>query len=691
MSSTEQLIGAAVARGHLGRFRNLQVLGQGGFGFVLRAEDTWLRRTVALKVPREQIRPWELFLHEARILASLNHPHILTIYSAESEACTQDRELRFFVTEYMRGGDLSRRIAARRFSPHESLVILQQLASGLAAAHAAGILHRDVKAENVLLDSRASDEAGVQTRLADFGLGVVGGKRISGCCGTPAYMAPECWLGMNCPQSDVYALGIVAFLMLTGRFPFLARDVSNLQRCHLTEPLPAIELHCPECPATLAQAISRMLAKDPEKRFCDGGELHQVLSKLGGSSCQASVEESSATIFARPLPVHILGDSVLNAAVDAFAYSANNRVAATGGLAKKIEDAAGEGLRQDIASQLHSYSGELPVGAVIATGGHDLTRRGISKVLHASTLYWNPLTREYSRNSSAEYLRDIRKAVEETCAAAQEDRDIRRLGLTLYGTRINKRLYPELGVDRIIAANVQGLHSFQLNAPTRESRPFSVIISARRSSSHDQDRDVLLRRELNWVRPVLCELADCGAEALIVSANNWLFPGSGNARVVFDRAGVETQAAIMRAQPVDQPLPRGAIVTVHGGQLTDTLGSRQWLIHAVTTSYRQRTKNGVRDRLPSSPRDIYEATRNALLEAVSRNARSVGLTLMCARDGYHALSRSEADLHMARAAVTAANDLRTSLSDKLEQIVFCLPQYEVFQRIAPRISLHFGL
>jgi serine/threonine protein kinase len=117
MSSTAKLVAAAVLRGHLGRFHSLQVIGRGGFGFVLRAEDSWLKRMVALKVPMEQTCSLDLLLHEARILASLNHPHILTIYSAEAEACTQDRELRFFVMEYMPGGDLATRILAGRLSP----------------------------------------------------------------------------------------------------------------------------------------------------------------------------------------------------------------------------------------------------------------------------------------------------------------------------------------------------------------------------------------------------------------------------------------------------------------------------------------------------------------------------------------------------------------------------------------------
>ncbi|MEX2173594.1 MAG: protein kinase [Pirellulaceae bacterium] len=694
----EALVQFALARGSLGRFVNLRLLGSGGFGIVLRADDTWLRRPVALKVPRDQNSSHDDLLHEARVLAALSHPNILSVFSAECEACTPSDDLWFFVTEFAAGGSLAERLCASTLSPDSTSSALRQVAAGLAAAHSVGILHRDIKPENVLLDSSESLEK-QRIRLGDFGIGThISAAEHPTVIGTPHFMAPECWLGVSSPSTDVYAAGVMGYLMLTGRFPIDGDTTHELALRHQTRiPTPIRELR-PDCPAGLAHLFEQLLAKDPKARPDDGSRLFSLLNELisGNRPSKSSPQLPASNNCTMPRLVVFAGN-VLRATVDVIAYSANNRLDLSGTLAKKIALAAGEQFRDDVgAIQLqHPYG--VPIGTVIATPGYRLARRGVRHVLHAATLYWNPLTQSYHRQSHRAYLRDIANAIEATCRAAAGLSDVKRVGLTLYGTRVRRRLFPDLRIDSLVAANVQGVHRFHLSlASGAESSAatnrLTIVLAADSAQGRSQKSQLhlVLQKQLRLLHPVMGDILDCNAEALVVSANNWLVAGSSTTRKIYNRGGKQVREALSNAQPEGKPLVRGAIVTIPGCKLRDSLGNRRYLIHTVTTCYQERTTTGVEKRIPASPSDVYQSTTNAIIEALRLNARSVGMTIMCAREGYHTLEQSQARVQMALASARAVNDLRTEMVGRIDRVFFCLPSEDDYCLIAPLIALDFG-
>jgi eukaryotic-like serine/threonine-protein kinase len=206
----------------LGRYSLLKRLGKGSFGEVFLAFDDELERPVAIKVPhRERVaepEDIETYLIEARILANLDHPHIVPVYDAGR---TQDG-LCFVVSKYIEGGDLATRWKEARFGFLESAAMIASIADALHYAHTKGLVHRDVKPANILI------EVSGRAYVADFGLALKDedfgrGARIAG---TPAYMSPEQARGEGHRvdgRSDIFSVGVVFYELLTGRRPFVAR------------------------------------------------------------------------------------------------------------------------------------------------------------------------------------------------------------------------------------------------------------------------------------------------------------------------------------------------------------------------------------------------------------------------------------------------------------------------------------
>ncbi|HET9931590.1 MAG TPA: serine/threonine-protein kinase [Polyangiaceae bacterium] len=231
-------------------------LGQGSEGSVYIANDSILGRKVALKTLRTGEIGETRAVEEARLLARLEHPHIVRVYHAR-----RYRGIWFVVCEYLGGGSLYAQLQRVGALPTKrALEVAAQAASGLAYAHELGILHRDVKPQNLLI-ARNGD-----VKLADFGLafdtrGVRGASEQP--IGTPAFLAPELWSGQAASAaSDVFSLGACLFFALTGRAPFVAEDVDRLRRAQL-------ELE-PKLPLSLPPAVREltlgMLAKNPEQR-----------------------------------------------------------------------------------------------------------------------------------------------------------------------------------------------------------------------------------------------------------------------------------------------------------------------------------------------------------------------------------------------------------------------------------------
>ena len=240
------------------------LLGQGGFAAVFRAHDLFLERDVAIKVLDPSLAVdaarEEQFLHEARTIAAAEHPHIVPLYAAESTG-----GLLYLVMRLLPGQSLEDRIAKGKLSAAAAARIALECAGALAAAHAVGVVHRDIKPANILLDANGN------ATVTDFGISLVTSRParelLGSTAGTPHYMSPEQSLGEPVDgRSDVYALGVVLYEMLTGTRPFRGRNATELIAQHISAPIPKVSEREPATPVPLVRLVDRMLAKDPAAR-----------------------------------------------------------------------------------------------------------------------------------------------------------------------------------------------------------------------------------------------------------------------------------------------------------------------------------------------------------------------------------------------------------------------------------------
>ena len=250
------------------RYRIERELGRGGMAVVYLATDLRHDRIVAIKVFKPELAAalgGERFLREIKITAKLNHPHIVPLLdSGEADG------LLYYVMPFIEGESLRQRLDREgKLSVDQGIRITDQIASALSYAHERGVVHRDVKPENILL-------AGDQAIVADFGIAraiqAAGGERLTGtglAIGTPAYMSPEQALGQEKVdgRSDVYALGCVVFEMVAGRTPFEGNTPQALLAQHAADTVPALRTRDLKIPACVERALQKALAKSPEDRF----------------------------------------------------------------------------------------------------------------------------------------------------------------------------------------------------------------------------------------------------------------------------------------------------------------------------------------------------------------------------------------------------------------------------------------
>jgi Leucine-rich repeat (LRR) protein len=282
--------------GRLGGYRVLKVLGRGGMGVVFLAEDSQLQRTVALKAMlpdvAQKASARERFLREARAAARIEHDHVVTIHQVG-----EDRGVPFLVMPLLQGESmddwLRRREQERPGKPAtvtELLRLGREIAAGLAAAHARGLIHRDVKPANVWLDAGANG----RVKLLDFGLARPTQDQThlthSGVIvGTPSYMSPEQARGGTVDgRADLWSLGVVLYRLCTGRLPFAGTDVmSTLMQAALEPPPPLRQLN-PEVPPELAALIDRLMAKESDDRPASASavidELRQMERRLDATT-----------------------------------------------------------------------------------------------------------------------------------------------------------------------------------------------------------------------------------------------------------------------------------------------------------------------------------------------------------------------------------------------------------------------
>lgn len=256
-------------------YRLLEPIGTGGMATVYLARDRMLERSVAIKVlPLDGTRPDDLarFRREARVMAGLDHPGIVAVHGYG-----QSHGIAWFAMAYADAGTLAALLAREeRLDVRQTVAMLEQIARALHAAHARGIVHGDVKPDNVL---RTSDG---RVLLADFGVATVrtsdhSRSEIVKRRGTPHYMSPEQVTGEDLDgRSDVYALGVLAYRLLAGRTPF-SGDMAAVAAQHVACPPPALRDIAPWVPASVAAIVHRCLEKSPRARWSTAEDLADAL------------------------------------------------------------------------------------------------------------------------------------------------------------------------------------------------------------------------------------------------------------------------------------------------------------------------------------------------------------------------------------------------------------------------------
>jgi serine/threonine-protein kinase len=276
----DRALEARLAAAFAGAYTIDAEIGRGGMGVVYRARDEKLKRTVAVKVlPPELAYRRDIrarFVREAETAARLSHPNIVPIH-----AVGEANDLVYFVMGYVDGESLSVRIKRRgRLAIEEVRRIMRETADALSAAHQQGVIHRDVKPDNILLEGTRG-----RVMVTDFGiakaLSAEGGTLTDTgiAIGTPAFMSPEQAAGERVidGRSDLYSLGVVAFQMLTGELPFQSPTVPGLLMKQISTPATPVDRLRPDTPRDLAQTVMRCLEKDPEDRWPTADALRRAL------------------------------------------------------------------------------------------------------------------------------------------------------------------------------------------------------------------------------------------------------------------------------------------------------------------------------------------------------------------------------------------------------------------------------
>ena len=287
----------------LGEFRLLRRLGAGGMAQVYLAEQTSLKRNVAIKVMRSDFGSDDThrkrFEHEARAAAGLNHPNIVQVF-----AVGEEENIQYIAQEYVRGANL-RQYLQKKKPPNTqiSLHLMKQVSSALHVAHQAGIVHRDIKPENIMLTRR------LVAKVTDFGLAqlTLGGERVNltqmgVTMGTPLYMSPEQVNGASIDaRSDLYSMGVTFYHLLSGNPPFRAATAFALAYKHLNEDAAPLKELRPDLPPSLTRVVHRLMLKDPAERFSDARAVLSELKRIeksgetGGNFAQTEESESAGS------------------------------------------------------------------------------------------------------------------------------------------------------------------------------------------------------------------------------------------------------------------------------------------------------------------------------------------------------------------------------------------------------------
>jgi class 3 adenylate cyclase/tetratricopeptide (TPR) repeat protein/tRNA A-37 threonylcarbamoyl transferase component Bud32 len=271
----------------LGPYELLEEIGYGGMATVYRAHQPSVERDVAIKVilraRLDDPEAVQRFQREARLVARLEHPHILPVYDFDGR-----HDPPYIVMRYLDSGTLREVMGKGALPLNEASFLIQQIGSALDYAHRQGIVHRDIKPSNILIDRDGN------AFVTDFGIArmVSGGQHITmtgALMGTPAYMSPEQAQGQSDldHRTDIYALGVILYQMLTGELPYAHDNNFSVMMMHVNDPIPSAYQKKPDLPPTIDNVIRRVLAKKPDERYQSAMEMAQALAMVVGSTISA--------------------------------------------------------------------------------------------------------------------------------------------------------------------------------------------------------------------------------------------------------------------------------------------------------------------------------------------------------------------------------------------------------------------
>jgi serine/threonine-protein kinase len=293
----------------IGKYKILSTIGSGGFGTVYLAEDTWINKKVALKVPHKQSADFGELLREPRLLASLNHPNIVAILTAEKQ-----ENIFFIVMEYVPGETIETIVSREgALEVARALDFICQISNAVDHAHRQGVLHRDLRPANVLVN-----ESGL-VKVADFGTSrfleiAAHGTTV---IGSPPYMAPEQFRGKAVFASDLYSLGVTMYQMLTGVLPYEAPSPADLDRLMRGELVSSPRLKNPKIPKVISDIVVKAMAPEIHARYQRAADLVDDLLAARGrgkrqprsapgsestSSAAADVQDIHSRLKARQAP-----------------------------------------------------------------------------------------------------------------------------------------------------------------------------------------------------------------------------------------------------------------------------------------------------------------------------------------------------------------------------------------------------
>jgi len=279
------------------RYKLLEERGKGGMAFVYHARDLLLERDVAVKILKADYSNdplfQERFQQEARAAANLSHPNIVTIHDFGFE-----KGQPYIVMEYLPGMDLKTLILEKgRLTIEESLPLLIQACAGVGYAHRAGLVHCDLKPQNMLI------MPDMRLKVADFGIaralaGIHPDEQVEVVWGSPQYFSPEQAAGLApSPASDVYSLGVVLFEMLTGQPPFVAGTATGLAKMHVEVEPPRLHETLKNVPQQLEQVLTKVLSKEPSHRYRNADQMGRVLQNIASRYLQNDL----AVAFPQPV------------------------------------------------------------------------------------------------------------------------------------------------------------------------------------------------------------------------------------------------------------------------------------------------------------------------------------------------------------------------------------------------------